>query len=141
MRPLGTCAHMHRLRMIYQFKGGVRGWGVHLGSAVGRKMILIRKPKRKRRCIIIRRKVIRVKCPPPTIINGTAGIQGPQGTTGLPGSQGIPGPPGPPGPQGIPGPQGAQGVPGPQGAQGPQGPAGESPTDPCFEELRDTLSH
>ncbi|WP_317957446.1 collagen-like protein [Paenibacillus chitinolyticus] len=68
------------------------------------------KPKRKNKIVIVKKKIVKVSCPPPNV--NVTPIPGPQGPQGLPGAQG------PQGPQGL---QGIQGLAGPQGPQGPAG--------------------
>lgn len=77
------------------------------------------KPKFKPKChkdIIVKKKVVRVACPPPIV--KVRPVPGPQGPQGVQGPQGNTGPIGPQGNQGFQGPQGIQGVPGMQGPPG-----------------------
>ncbi|EGL17224.1 saimiri transformation-associated family protein [Paenibacillus sp. HGF7] len=78
-----------------------------------KKTVIVCKPKRKNKIVIVKKKIVKVSCPPPTV-----------NVTPIPGPQGLPGPQGPQGPQGPAGLTGPQGIQGPAGPQGPQGPAG-----------------
>ncbi|MNM56646.1 Collagen triple helix repeat protein [compost metagenome] len=72
--------------------------------------------------IIVKKKVVRVSCPPPVVkVTPVPGPQGPQGPQGIPGAVG---PAGPQGAIGLQGPVGPAGAAGPAGATGPAGPAG-----------------
>ncbi|MFX3633407.1 MAG: collagen-like protein [Candidatus Pristimantibacillus sp.] len=97
-----------------------------------KKIVTICKPKQ-RKNIIVKKKIVKVSCPPPKVkvnvtpVPGPAGPQGPQGPQGPLGPQGLQGVQGAQGPQGVQGPAGLTGLTGltgPQGPQGIRGPAG-----------------
>lgn len=71
-----------------------------------KKTVTVCKPKKKKN-IIIKKKIVKISCPPSKVIvkpvrgpRGPQGIPGPAGPTGAQGPQGVPGPAGPQGPAG-----------------------------------------
>lgn len=81
-----------------------------------KKTVIVCKPKRKNKVVIVKKKIVKVSCPPPNV--NVTPLPGPQGPQGLPGLTGPQGPQGPQGLTGLTGPQGIQGPPGPQGPAG-----------------------